>query len=157
MAWADVEWSNLDVPTRDKGQQMDDNLDYVREVIRWRTLAQNAGVAEIVEGQYFFNWQLQLRVGTLSWNSATITAASWAEVTGLRNKDASALTDGGVYVLQAVAVSTTFAGHEELLASTRFRKTPDCDHLSVFAEGVGDTSPSLRGYTVLGTRDNEGF
>ncbi len=157
MAYLDVEWANQDVPTQTKGQQMDDNLDYVREVMRGRVVAQEAANVEFsVMGPD--NWNLRLDVGPLSFTSSTVTSLSFVEVGGLKNLDVSSLVAGNAYKLTAVAV---VGGDTQELGSTTFFATADLVFLSVFGQvreaDPGSPFASMRGYAVILTRDNEGF
>jgi len=157
MAWLDVEWTNGDTPTSTKANQMDDNLDYVRESARGWTVAQEAGYVE-ASGMGAFDWSLVVAVGGLEFTSSLITGG-YADVAGLLNLDISSLTAGVAYQLAVSAKITGGSIITELMAFT-FVPRVDMSYLSIFGEctkGSGGNLAAVRGFTAIATRDNEGF
>ena len=155
MAWLDVEWANGDTPTAAKGNQMQDNLDYVREALRGQIVAQEATNLEAAS-MSTANWAVRVNIGALEWTSSSITGTSFAELAGLKNQDISTLTNGVAYLLTVTAEGNSATA---LLLSSTYVAHADGDFLSIFGEvrkGATDLA-SLRGYTAIVTRDDEGF
>ncbi len=157
MAWADVEWSNGDTPTETKGDQMQANLDYIREVLRGQTVAQEACNVES-SAMSTSDWNLRVNVGPLEWTSDLIASTTFAEVNGLRNKDISSLTTGVAYLLTITAVGNS---QQQQLLATTYIAHDDGNYLTICgkvrAADPGTPLASIMGYTALVTRDNEGF
>lgn len=157
MAYVDREWSNGDVPTAVKGNGMQDNLDYVREVLRGRIAAQEATAVEMPVASTT-DWDIRVNIGALEWTSSSVTSTGYVELAGLKNKDISTLTDGVAYLLTISGVSVGGAV-TRYLAST-YVAHADGNFLSVFGEARKASAShlaELRGYTAIVTRDDEGF
>lgn len=154
-SYTDVEWANGQVLTETKLDQMQENLDYVRDSMRGRTVANQASKIEFFQTGTQ-DWSLRVNVGANEWTSTLITSSSYGELAGIKNKNIGTLTDGVAYLLAFVAVSGFVTVQ---LGGATFVASADANFLSIFAEvRIGATNQAaIRGYTAIVTRDNEGF
>lgn len=156
MAYVDVEWSHNDTPTEAKLDQMQANLDYVRDVGRGRMVLQEA--APIIDFNIDGSGSALIRVvvGSQSWDSDPIVGAA-ADLGGIKNKSLVGLSG-----FPPAAILVSFVGNggspikQKLVG--QFFKYDDAKFLSVFATVAADSNHiQMYGFTIITTRDNEGF
>jgi len=142
-SWLDVEWSSGDTPTETKLDQMQENLDYLRDELEYRQLA-CSGWSYGSQGRRSGNdatweWRVKIQGHSATSTARTFNSTEYA-IDGLTALDVSGYQDDAIHVLDVeIQVRPSGGTWTNLDAAGRiyFLKTPEVDRLHVAGHATG--------------------
>lgn len=141
----DVEFTNGQIVIENEMDQVSENIQYVREELRWRVIAAIRGISykvgpggPAVNVAAAIRWQLIANTSTVLATSGATASQSAVNLSGLKNVALSGLTEDSDHTI-SIRLQTNEDGvsswidQANVLGPWTFVKTPDVDYVSLFA------------------------